>query len=162
VKNYICFKFFVGLHGDKTYNTILFVETRIFITAELSIRKPESYHDTENNEQIMTNNSIIYLLFLYHIEHSLAFREPNIYSLYHGNNYVQYGFLVAWAVLFQRLRLDNLEEPMNKIRALLKILVPEQDQDRWYKGASSVLYTYALVSNRHLHMRYRTEFVYHD
>ena len=119
-------------------------------------------HDTENNEQIMTNNSIIYLLFLYHIEHSLAFREPNIYSLYHGNNYVQYGFLVAWAVLFQRLRLDNLEEPMNKIRALLKILVPEQDQDRWYKGASSVLYTYALVSNRHLHMRYRTEFVYHD
>jgi hypothetical protein len=119
-------------------------------------------HDTENNEQIMTNNSIIYLLFLYHIEHSLAFREPNIYSLYHGNNYVQHGFLVAWAVLFQRLRLDNLEEPMNKIRALLKILVPEQDQDRWYKGASSVLYTYALVSNRHLHMRYRTEFVYHD
>jgi hypothetical protein len=29
-------------------------------------------------------------------------------------------------VLFQRLRLDNLEEPIHKIRALLKILVPEQ------------------------------------
>ena len=69
------------------------------------------------------------------------------------------GFLVAWAVLFQRLWLDNKEEPLNKIRELLKILVPEQDQDRWYKGASSVLYTYALVSNKHLHMRYKAEFV---
>jgi hypothetical protein len=36
------FKFFVCLHGDKTYNS-LFVETpRKFITAKLSIRKPGS------------------------------------------------------------------------------------------------------------------------
>jgi hypothetical protein len=63
-------------------------------------------------------------------------------------------FLVTWALLFQRLWHDNIEEPLNKIRALLKILVPEQDQDRWYKSESSVLYTYALVSNKHLQMRY--------
>jgi hypothetical protein len=89
----------------------------------------------------------------------LAFREPNIYSLYHGNNYVhsvQYSKSVVSVmqgslVFFQRLWHDNIEEPLS---ALLKILVPVQDQDRWYKSESSVLYTYALVSNKHLQMRY--------
>ncbi|XP_028415289.1 uncharacterized protein LOC114538335 [Dendronephthya gigantea] len=54
------------------------------------------------------------------------------------------GFLVAWVVLFRKLWLDHKDEPLKKIRALLKTLVPEQDQDRWFKGAASILYTYAL------------------
>ena len=36
---------------------------------------------------------------------------------------------------FPRLWLNNKNEPINKIREILKLLVTEQDQDRWYKHA---------------------------
>ena len=53
---------------------------------------------------------------------------------------------MAWAIIFKQLWLDCRNEPFQKLRKILKLLVPKQDQDRWYKGAASVLYTYAVVS----------------
>ena len=41
---------------------------------------------------------------------------------------------------------SNKEEAIEKGRVVLKLLAPEQDQDRWLKGPLSVLYTYVVVS----------------
>ena len=53
---------------------------------------------------------------------------------------------MAWAILFQNVWHSNKEEAIEMGQAVLKLLAPEQDQDRWLKGASSVLYTYVVVS----------------
>jgi hypothetical protein len=42
------------------------------------------------------------------------------------------------------------DEIVDLLRDILKVMAPEQIQQRWHKGVASVLYTYAIVSNQNI------------
>ena len=59
---------------------------------------------------------------------------------------------MAFTIKFFRLWVCYREDIINLLREILKIMAPEKEQPRWYKGVTSVLYTYAIVSCRSLQL----------
>ncbi len=56
-----------------------------------------------------------------------------------------------------RLWLRQREAIVDLLREILVIMAPQQTQQRWQKGAASVLYTYALVSHVYVSKSNSTE-----
>ena len=52
--------------------------------------------------------------------------------------------------VFQDVGTPYRDEIVDLLRDILKVMAPEQIQQRWHKGVASVLYTYAIVSNQNI------------